>query len=726
MLSSDNELLGLYVRAKDEAAFEQLIRRHSSMVMGVCGSLLWQTQDAEDAFQAVFLLLSIKAPSLLKHNSVGGWLHESCVRTCLRLRKKISRTREVKMEYDPVEIGREPWQVIAEAHNLELLHKEIMRLPKGYRDVVVLCHLEGKSQAQCASMLDCTTASVKAALARGRKLLRRRLIKHGIAGSAAISASSIASATMAASATLTSGLTTPVPESLIQLTIQGCIANSSGLGDGATSLIVQSLIQKEMLTMKYSFLQSGLGFATAIVVTTCVLVAGAMAANATMSHNCSTKLGKLKLDSSPGNLTPFSTPISFDGPNQEQEDSRRQQDSDGPNDTAKTSAESWQEYVDRLHQSNVISDAQKDEWESGNQITITKHKTTTSHNFEQMEFPADVNNPGKGWKTKTIEVPYVEALDTFLEIPRLGTQPDDAVNDGFQSKSKASGLRNLEDKTAINGMLVMLDNQLCLSEEQIDRLRPLFSKDWDSSLNTQALIRVLALFVKGERALIGIDELEEILSAKQFEFLDSFRRLVEIGSEDEYVSLCNVVMGLKLSEYKDLVGMSEQQEESLSVVRKGVVLKAKKRCTELYEALFDNPEDNEIKSSIYVPVISHCRRLEIWQSALGKIFDEMQLQKIEERESARNTFSADQKANNIVFGILQKGVNLGLTHDQHVKMVDVIKKGVGDRFISGWDIQMIFVSVPEEEFQEILTDEQWELLKPVIDKQRASLELPRK
>ena len=138
LLTSDNELLGLYVNNDDQAALEQLIRRHSTMVMGVCGSLLWQQADAEDAFQAVFLLLSTKAPKLLKHNSVGGWLHEVAFRISLKHRGKIVRKREVAMSEELKGKAIEPWQTIAESRDKELLHREISRLPKRYRDVIVL------------------------------------------------------------------------------------------------------------------------------------------------------------------------------------------------------------------------------------------------------------------------------------------------------------------------------------------------------------------------------------------------------------------------------------------------------------------------------------------------------------------------------------------------------------------------------------------------------------
>lgn len=136
--ANDNELLGMFVHRQNQEALEQLIRRHSSMVFGVCKSMLWQDADAEDAFQAVFLLLCKKAPKLLIHTSIGGWLHQSAVRISLSHRNRIVRKREVNMsEEDLSHKGNEPWQSIANACDCEMLHREISRLPKRYRDGVI-------------------------------------------------------------------------------------------------------------------------------------------------------------------------------------------------------------------------------------------------------------------------------------------------------------------------------------------------------------------------------------------------------------------------------------------------------------------------------------------------------------------------------------------------------------------------------------------------------------
>jgi RNA polymerase sigma factor (sigma-70 family) len=178
-LVTDNELIGRYLFADDAAAFEELMRRHSGLVMGVCRGMLLQTQDAEDAFQATFLVLSRKAKSLIDHGSIAGWLYQAAMRNCLQVRRRKSRMRETEMKVEPCRVE-EPWQAIASAQENDLVSQEINRLPVRYRDAIVLCHLKGHSRAEAAELLDWTEQAVKAALSRGRNLLRKRLIRSGL------------------------------------------------------------------------------------------------------------------------------------------------------------------------------------------------------------------------------------------------------------------------------------------------------------------------------------------------------------------------------------------------------------------------------------------------------------------------------------------------------------------------------------------------------------------
>lgn len=220
---SDRQLLDRYVNDDDHDAFEQLVRRHSSMVFGVCLNVLSKRQDAEDAFQLTFMTLSIKASRLSSYDSIGGWLHETSLRTCLSLRRKLGRKREVGMKTSPKVNEGDHWEKITAEDESELIHKEIVGLPANYRDVIVLCHLEGKSRAQAADILNTTTASIKGTLSRARKMLRHRLLRRGIATTAALATASGTNCAFAASNTI-------VVESLIKTTLGNCLSGGTGMG----------------------------------------------------------------------------------------------------------------------------------------------------------------------------------------------------------------------------------------------------------------------------------------------------------------------------------------------------------------------------------------------------------------------------------------------------------------------------------------------------------------
>ena len=263
MLTSDNELLARYVHRGDEASFEELIRRHASMVLLVSRNLLWRREDAEDVFQAVFALLSTKGPKLLNHQSLGGWLHVVAMRKSLQLRRQIARSREVEMLDEPVK-PLEPWQAIAESRDRELLHREIARLPSRYREVIVLYHFEGKSRSQIAQTLDSTTSAVKAILARARQTLRQRLVHQGIGASIVIASCAIGSEGKVSAS-----------ETLIQSTVDYCHGRSPAVEVGNGPHVVDSLITKD-ISMAFGILKNA-SIAATCAATVCLVSIAAIA-----------------------------------------------------------------------------------------------------------------------------------------------------------------------------------------------------------------------------------------------------------------------------------------------------------------------------------------------------------------------------------------------------------------------------------------------------------------
>ncbi|QDV38294.1 sigma-70 family RNA polymerase sigma factor [Tautonia plasticadhaerens] len=182
---SDGELLGRYLdgRAEEaELAFSALVERHGPMVRHACLAVLDNHDDAGDAFQAAFLVLARRAPSIRDAESVGPWLYGVSRRVSLKARSAAARRRRAersKAEQDAAHLApAEP-----EAHLPEdwaTLYQELDRLPPRYRDPLVLCYLEGFSYDQAASRLGCPTGTLRTRLARAKARLRSRLARRGL------------------------------------------------------------------------------------------------------------------------------------------------------------------------------------------------------------------------------------------------------------------------------------------------------------------------------------------------------------------------------------------------------------------------------------------------------------------------------------------------------------------------------------------------------------------
>jgi len=179
------QLLERWVRQRDEAAFEVLLCRHGPMVLSVCRRLLRDSHDVEDAFQAAFLTLVRKGASIRRPQALAAWLYRVAYRIALRLR--VEAAERVRREQPGAEKltsaeGEEP----ASRDLRMVLDEEIDALPERYRQVFVLCHLEGKTHAEAARLLGRPTGTVSCWLKRGRERLRERLTRRGFASAAIV------------------------------------------------------------------------------------------------------------------------------------------------------------------------------------------------------------------------------------------------------------------------------------------------------------------------------------------------------------------------------------------------------------------------------------------------------------------------------------------------------------------------------------------------------------
>jgi RNA polymerase sigma factor (sigma-70 family) len=174
---SDGQLLRRFLADRDEATFAALLQRHGPMVLGVCRRVLRNEADAEDAFQATFLVLVRRAASLSSRAVLGDWLHGVARRTALNAR----RLAACRREKESAMARPEAQSPNAEGDWVPLLDEELRRLPEKYRLPIVLCDLEGRTRREAAGRLGWPEGTVAGRLARGRAMLAERLKRRGLA-----------------------------------------------------------------------------------------------------------------------------------------------------------------------------------------------------------------------------------------------------------------------------------------------------------------------------------------------------------------------------------------------------------------------------------------------------------------------------------------------------------------------------------------------------------------
>src|SRR5262245_30783040 len=196
-VSPDQELLQRLPGEQDEAAFEAILRQHGPIVLDVCRGVLANEADAEDAFQATFLVLARKAASIRKAATLASWLHGVAYRTALKARAESAQRR--KHEAHVPERPASGPDSLTWTEVRGVLHEELNRLSERHRRPLVLCYLQGKTQDEAAALVGLSKGTLKRRLERGRALLRERLVRRGLGPAALLLASGWPAATATAS-----------------------------------------------------------------------------------------------------------------------------------------------------------------------------------------------------------------------------------------------------------------------------------------------------------------------------------------------------------------------------------------------------------------------------------------------------------------------------------------------------------------------------------------------
>ncbi|SIO56007.1 RNA polymerase sigma factor, sigma-70 family [Singulisphaera sp. GP187] len=217
-----------------EAAFSALMDRHGAMVWGVCRRVLGDTHEAEDAFQATFLVLVRKAGSVRVDDSVGRWLYGVAHRVALRARSE-ARRRESRPGHAPAQDSEDPATVVELKESCHALSEEIDRLPAKYRCPIELCDLQGLTYDQAARQLNGSVAMVKGRLVRGRLKLRERLAERGLSPVAAVGFQALSREARLA-----------VPPKLVHSTVRAVTSYAPGLFPAAVIAQTEEVLKMMM------------------------------------------------------------------------------------------------------------------------------------------------------------------------------------------------------------------------------------------------------------------------------------------------------------------------------------------------------------------------------------------------------------------------------------------------------------------------------------------------
>jgi RNA polymerase sigma factor (sigma-70 family) len=241
----DAQLLQRFVTNHEEAAFARLVRRHGPLVLGVCRRVLHNLHDAEDAFQATFLILARRASSIHKQESLGSWLHGVAYRVALKARTRAVHRKQHELQ-DASGLVAAPLADVKGSELVEALDEELQHLPERLKAPLVLCYLEGRTRDEAAAQLGWSVSTLRRRLEQGRDLLRSRLVHRGLTLPAAL---------------LTAGMTasaeTPAPVALVATTIRAGLEMAAGTaGAGVASAQAVRLAEGVLQSLSVSKLKA--------------------------------------------------------------------------------------------------------------------------------------------------------------------------------------------------------------------------------------------------------------------------------------------------------------------------------------------------------------------------------------------------------------------------------------------------------------------------------------
>jgi RNA polymerase sigma factor (sigma-70 family) len=244
---NDRQLLEQFAGSRDEAAFTALVQRYGPQVLGVCRRMLGNDHDADDVFQATFLVLAAKAGSIGWRESISSWLYNVAYHLAAKTRRGAIRRRQHELR--AAKMAAKKTASCPDGGELHaILDDELQQLPEKYRMPLLLCYLQSQTREEAARQLGWTEIEVKGRMQRGRDLLRNRLLRRGLAITAGLPA------------TLSQQAPAAVPSILVTTTVKAAVS-------GAVAAPVAALVRGALQAMFWSKLQTRGLLALAVVLT---------------------------------------------------------------------------------------------------------------------------------------------------------------------------------------------------------------------------------------------------------------------------------------------------------------------------------------------------------------------------------------------------------------------------------------------------------------------------
>jgi RNA polymerase sigma factor (sigma-70 family) len=260
---TDGQLLAQFIGQHDEAAFAAFVKRHGSMVLGVCRRLLGNVHDADDAFQATFMILVHKAASLKSCELLGNWLYGVAYNTALAARAKRCRRQSKEKQVlgmpEPVMSQPDDWSDLR-----PLLDQELSQLAGYYREAIVLCDLEGISRKQAARQLAIPESTLSGRLTTARRQLAKRLARHGITLSVGALATVLSQCAVSAR----------VPMPLVASTVKAATTVAAGSATAVVSASAVTLTKGVLKTMFLTKVKTVSAFVLAFLLPSGVVLVG--------------------------------------------------------------------------------------------------------------------------------------------------------------------------------------------------------------------------------------------------------------------------------------------------------------------------------------------------------------------------------------------------------------------------------------------------------------------